>query len=88
MHHEHEPTGVTMKKILILGTGCPKCKQLYENTEAAIKASGVEASIEKVEKITDIIGYGVMTTPALVVDDKIVSAGKTLTSEQIIPLIQ
>jgi len=77
-----------MKKILILGTGCPKCKQLYENTEAAIKASGVEASIEKVEKITDIIGYGVMTTPALVVDDKIVSAGKTLSPEQIIFLIQ
>jgi len=77
-----------MKEIKILGTGCPKCKQLHENTEAAVKAVGIEAHIEKVEKITDIIGYGAMTTPALVVDGQIKSAGKTLSPEQIIELIR
>ena len=57
-----------MKKIQILGTGCPKCKRLYANTEAALKSAGIEAQIEKVEKIVDIMKFGVMSTPALVVD--------------------
>lgn len=77
-----------MKEIQILGTGCPKCKVLYENAQAAVKAAGVEAHIEKVEKIMDIIAYGAMTTPALVVDGRIKSAGKTLSPEQIIELIR
>ncbi len=72
-----------MKQIKILGTGCPKCLALYENTQAAVRDAGIDAQIEKVEKITDIIGYGVMTTPALVVDGQVKSAGKTLTAEQI-----
>ncbi len=72
-----------MKQIKILGTGCPNCNSLQENTQAAVAAAGVEAQIEKVEKITDIIGYGVMTTPALVIDGKVKSAGKVLSPEQI-----
>ena len=72
-----------MKKIQILGTGCPKCKTLLANAEAAVKALGIEAQIEKVEKITDIMKFGVMTTPALVVDGKVKSAGKVLSSEDI-----
>ena len=73
-----------MKKIQILGTGCPKCKLLFANAEAAVKSAGLEAQIEKVEKIVDIMKFGVMTTPALVVDGKVKSAGKVLRSEEII----
>lgn len=72
-----------MKKIQILGTGCPKCKQLTANAEAAVKALGIEAQVEKVEKIADIMKFGVMTTPALVVDGVVKSAGKVLSAEQI-----
>ena len=72
-----------MKKIQILGTGCPKCKTLTANAEAAVKALGIEAQIEKVDKITDIMKFGVMTTPALVVDGHVKSAGKVLSSDDI-----
>jgi small redox-active disulfide protein 2 len=72
-----------MKKIQILGTGCPKCKTLTAHTEEAVKQLGVEASVEKVEKIADIMKFGVMTTPALVVDGKVRSAGKVLSVEDI-----
>lgn len=67
-----------MKKIQILGTGCPKCKQLAANAEAAVKAAGIEAEIEKVEKITEIMKFAVMVTPALVIDGQVRSAGKLL----------
>lgn len=72
-----------MKRIQILGTGCPKCKTLAAHTEEAVKALGLEASIEKVEKITDIMKFGVMTTPALVVDGQVKSAGRLLSVEDI-----
>lgn len=72
-----------MKKIQILGTGCPKCKLLTANAEEAVKALGIEASVEEVEKITDIMAFGVMTTPALVVDGQVKSAGKVLSAEDI-----
>ena len=65
-----------MKKIQILGTGCPKCKKLAENTEAAAKQLGVEYEIEKVTDIKDIMGFGVMMTPALVVDGEVKVSGK------------
>ena len=73
-----------MKHIQILGTGCPKCKLLFQNAEAAVKSSGIEAQIEKVEKIVDIMKFGVMTTPALVVDGVVKSAGKVLSIEDIL----
>jgi small redox-active disulfide protein 2 len=72
-----------MKKIQILGTGCPKCKQLFANAEEAVKTLGIEAQIEKVEKIPDIMKFGVMITPALVVDGVVKSAGKMLSAEDI-----
>lgn len=72
-----------MKKIQILGTGCPKCKTLLANTEMAIKAAGIEANIEKVEKITEIMKFGVMTTPALVVDGQVKSSGRVLSPDEI-----
>jgi small redox-active disulfide protein 2 len=67
-----------MKKIQILGTGCPKCKQLYECAEQAAKELGIAYEIEKVTQINDIMKFGVMMTPALVVDGQVKSVGKVL----------
>ena len=72
-----------MKKLQILGAGCPKCKTLTANAETAVKALGIEATIEKVEKIQEIMKFAVMTTPALVVDGQVKSAGKVLSAEEI-----
>lgn len=72
-----------MKKIQILGTGCPKCKTLMANAEAAVKAAGVEATVEKVDKIADIMKFSVMVTPALAVDGVVKSAGKVLSADEI-----
>lgn len=72
-----------MKHIQILGTGCPKCRALAENVAAAVKAAGVEAKIEKVEKIVDIMKFGVMMTPALAVDGQVKSVGKVLSVSDI-----
>ena len=72
-----------MKQIQILGTGCPKCKLLFANAEEAIQSAGIEAQIEKVEKIVDILKFGVMSTPALVVDGAVKSVGKVLSPDEI-----
>jgi len=72
-----------MKKIQILGTGCPKCKKLAENTEAAVKELGVEYDIEKVTKINEIMKFGVMVTPALAVDGEVKVVGKVLSPGEI-----
>jgi len=70
-------------KIEILGTGCPKCKALTENTKKAVADAKVFAQIEKVEDIVKIMEYKVMSTPALVIDGEIKSTGKVLTVEEI-----
>ena len=72
-----------MKKIQILGTGCPKCKKLYENTEAAAKALGQPYELLKVTEIKDIMSFGVMVTPALVVDGQVKAAGKVPSADEI-----
>ena len=70
-------------KIEILGTGCAKCKKLYENTLEAVKQSGKEAQVTKVEDIKEIMGYGVMSTPAIVVDGVVKVSGKLVSPEEI-----
>lgn len=75
-------------KIEILGVGCPKCKQLTANAEAAVKELNIQAEIGKVTDIDKITKYGVMMTPALVVDGTVVLAGKVLSKEEIIKLIE
>ena len=64
-----------MKKIQVLGTGCPKCQKLAEAAEVAAKELGIEYEIEKVKDINSILAYGVMMTPALAVDGKVKIAG-------------
>jgi small redox-active disulfide protein 2 len=72
-----------MKKIQILGTGCPKCKKLAENAEAAAKELGIEFEIEKVTDINEIMKFGVMMTPALVVDGELKVVGKVPSTDEI-----
>lgn len=69
--------------IKVLGTGCKKCITLKANVEEAIKNAGIEATVEKVEDVQAIISYGVMSTPALVIDEKVVSKGKVLKAKDI-----
>lgn len=72
-----------MKKIMILGPGCPKCTKLAENAEAAAKALGIEYQIEKVKDLAKIMKFGVMMTPGLVIDGEVKSVGKALSVEEI-----
>ena len=72
-----------MKKIQILGTGCPKCKALTQNAETAAKEVGIEYQIEKVTDINEIMKFGVMLTPALVIDGQVKTAGKLLSIQEI-----
>jgi small redox-active disulfide protein 2 len=76
-----------MKKLQILGTGCPKCKTLAANTEAAAQALGIEYELVKVTEISQIRTFGVMLTPALAVDGTVKSVGKVLRPDEIAKLI-
>jgi small redox-active disulfide protein 2 len=76
-----------MKKIQILGTGCPKCKALTQNAEAAAKELGIEYQLEKVTDINEIMKFGIMMTPALVVDGQVKIVGKVPSPEQIKQLL-
>lgn len=74
-------------KIQILGTGCPKCKTLTANAEKAVTELGIQADIQKVTDLKEIMAFGVMMTPALVVDGVVKSSGHLLSPEQIKKLI-
>ena len=74
-------------KIEILGTGCTKCKALEEAVKKAVAQIGGFHEIKKVEDIVEIMNYGVMSTPALVVDGVVKSAGKLLSVEDIVEFI-
>jgi small redox-active disulfide protein 2 len=75
-------------KVQILGTGCPKCRALTANVEKAIAELGLNAEIEKVEKIADIARMGVMMTPGLAVNGTVVASGQLLTVPKIRELLQ
>ena len=76
-----------MKKLQILGTGCPKCKKLAENAESAAQDLGIDYEIEKVSDINDIMKFGVMMTPALAVDGEVKVVGKVSDVDEIKELI-
>jgi len=76
-----------VKKLQILGTGCPKCNKLAENAEAAAAALGIEYELEKVTEINEIMKFGVMMTPALVVDGEVKCAGKVPDVEDITAML-
>ena len=72
-----------MKKLQVLGTGCPKCNQLAERTEQAATELGLDYELVKITDISDIISFGVMNTPALAVDGEVKVAGKLPDLEEI-----
>ena len=76
-----------MKKIQILGPGCQKCKVLYEHTKTATEQLGLECTIEKVTDIQDIVSFGILSTPALVVDGQVKVSGRVPTASQIKELL-
>lgn len=74
-------------EIKVLGTGCASCKTLHENVKEAVAQLGLDAKIEKEEDIMKIMSYNVMQTPALVIDGKVVSVGKKLSTSDIKTLL-
>lgn len=84
MFYEIKETDMEIK---ILGTGCPKCKTLEKLTREVVEQNGIDATVIKVEDIVDIMNYGVMMTPALVVDGKVVVKGRVPSAAEIQKLI-
>lgn len=80
--------GDPMHKVQILGTGCPKCHKLAENVESALKQAGIAANVEKVTDINQITSFGVMMTPSLVIDGKIVASGTVPSVNDIAELLK
>ncbi|MEI7695990.1 MAG: thioredoxin family protein [Chlorobium sp.] len=76
-----------MKKVKILGSGCPSCIQLYDAVKAVISKEALNAVVEKVEDLQKIMSYNVMTTPALVVDEKVVCKGRIPSHDEILELL-
>lgn len=76
-----------MKKLQILGTGCPKCKKLAETAEAAARELGIEYELEKITDLQSIMAFGVMMTPALAVDGQVKVVGKVPDVEEVKKLI-
>ncbi|MEA4827905.1 thioredoxin family protein [Clostridium sp. JNZ J1-5] len=74
--------------VKVLGTGCKNCKNLEANAKEAIKELGLDATVEKVEDMKGIMSYGVMRTPALVVDEKVKAMGRVLKVEEIKEILQ
>ncbi|ACF10870.1 redox-active disulfide protein 2 [Chlorobaculum parvum NCIB 8327] len=72
-----------MKQVKILGTGCAKCNQLADAVKAVIASEGIDADVQKVEDIQEIVSYGVMSTPGLVVDGVVVCSGKVPSSDEL-----
>ena len=75
-------------EIKVIGTGCEKCGKLYENTLEAVKTAGVEVTIERVEDLMDIVRLGVMSSPALMIDGKLVVAGRIAKVDEIRRLLE
>jgi len=74
-------------KIEILGTGCPKCNQLFENAKQAVSESSLDVEVLKVQDINEITDFGVMVTPALAVNGEVKSTGKLLSPDEIKKLL-
>ena len=74
--------------IKVIGSGCPDCSRLYDNTIAALAELGIEAEVEKVGDLIEIVKLGVMSVPSLMVDRKLVVAGKVVSQKEIVKLLK
>ncbi len=74
-------------EVIILGTGCPKCKTLENMTREVVDKNGINATVNKVEDIVEIMNYGVMTTPALVIDGRVVLKGRIPSADELKKLL-
>ena len=74
-------------EIKILGTGCAKCKTLYRDVEEVLKEKHIEANLVKIEDIGEILKYGVMSLPAIVIDGKVATQGTRLSKDEIIKIL-
>jgi len=77
-----------MMNLKVIGTGCEKCDQLYENTKQAVAELGIQAEIEKVEDLMEIVKLGVMTSPSLMKDGKLIISGQVVSTDKIVKLLQ
>jgi len=73
--------------IKVLGVGCGSCKKLEQNVDEAVKALGIDAKVQKIEDVQELSSYGIMSVPALMIDDNIVSAGKVLSVNEVKELL-
>lgn len=76
------------KGIKVLGAGCKSCHDQYENVKKAVEKIGIDIDVEYITDMEKVMGYGTMSMPAIVIDDKIVSAGKVLKEKDVIKLIE
>jgi small redox-active disulfide protein 2 len=76
---------ITLK---VLGGGCPKCHALQKNTQEAIKELSIDAKVQLITDPSTITSYGIAMTPALVIDEDVVSAGKLLTKDKVIDILK
>jgi small redox-active disulfide protein 2 len=76
-----------MMEIKILGPGCANCKRLYAEAEKAVAQAGVQATLTKVEAMEDIVAYGILRTPGLVIDEKVVASGRIPPASEIATMI-
>lgn len=74
-------------EIKILGTGCAKCKTLYRDVEEVLKGKHIEANLVKIEDIGEILKYGVMSLPAIVIDGKVATQGTRLSKDEIVKIL-
>ncbi len=84
---DYKDLKLTKMDIKVLGTGCPKCKSLENLTREVVEKNGINATIEKVEDIMEIMKYSIMTTPALVVNGKVEIKGRVPSAEELKQLL-
>ena len=75
-------------KILVLGPGCAKCQRLMENAEKAVQELGIEAEVEKISDMKQIVALGIMSTPGIVVDGRVTGSGRVFNVEEVKKMIQ
>ena len=80
-------SGAPLVSIKVLGAGCKSCHEMYENTKAAVKDAGLSVEVEYITDMEKVMGYGVMSMPGLVVNEKVVSMGKVLKAAEVEKLL-